>query len=270
MTVVSKAREVKILSASADRFRIVAGSFGQFVFSKHFHEEYTLGFLTGGREEFAIGNRVYQLGTGSTYFLNPGDSHSSGPADRKGWAYRSIYLDSGWLRSMMQQDSSVGEMRFHTGASSTKAHSQLASRLMHDLHGSKCRLEQETTLIGTMSQLLSVSTERESGKDDDRVTRMREFLGDQVEESFSLTQLAAEVEWHPMHALVMFRKKYGITPNAYLISCRLNRAVRLIMNYMPLVEVAVAAGFYDQSHLTRHFVRAFGTTPAAHRDCRTA
>jgi transcriptional regulator GlxA family with amidase domain len=31
---------------------------------------------------------------------------------------------------------------------------------------------------------------------------------------------------------------------------------------MPTADVATAAGFYDQSHLTRHFKRFLATTPA--------
>ena len=31
---------------------------------------------------------------------------------------------------------------------------------------------------------------------------------------------------------------------------------------MPLIDAAMTAGFFDQSHMTRHFVKAFGITPA--------
>jgi AraC-like DNA-binding protein len=43
---------------------------------------------------------------------------------------------------------------------------------------------------------------------------------------------------------------------------RIALAQRLIRAGCDLAEVAVRAGFYDQSHLTRWFVRQFGVTPS--------
>jgi AraC-like DNA-binding protein len=42
---------------------------------------------------------------------------------------------------------------------------------------------------------------------------------------------------------------------------RLDRAKRLIRAGTTLAEVAVASGFADQSHLTRHFKKAYGLSP---------
>jgi transcriptional regulator GlxA family with amidase domain len=36
----------------------------------------------------------------------------------------------------------------------------------------------------------------------------------------------------------------------------------LLLSGMPPAEVAVAVGFHDQAHLTRHFKRHTATTPA--------
>jgi AraC-like DNA-binding protein len=39
----------------------------------------------------------------------------------------------------------------------------------------------------------------------------------------------------------------------------------MIRTGVPLVEVAGAAGFTDQSHLARHFTRVIGVTPGRYR-----
>lgn len=52
------------------------------------------------------------------------------------------------------------------------------------------------------------------------------------------------------------------------MSRRVDLARRLLLGGQPAGEVATAAGFYDQSHLTRHFKRVLGTTPG--RYARTA
>jgi AraC-like DNA-binding protein len=42
---------------------------------------------------------------------------------------------------------------------------------------------------------------------------------------------------------------------------RLDRARALIRRGTPLVEAALASGFADQSHMTRHFKKAYGLSP---------
>jgi AraC-like DNA-binding protein len=51
-------------------------------------------------------------------------------------------------------------------------------------------------------------------------------------------------------------------PTSSSVGCR---ARALIAAGEPLAEAAAAAGFADQPHLTRHFVRAYGYTPGAWR-----
>jgi AraC-like DNA-binding protein len=46
-------------------------------------------------------------------------------------------------------------------------------------------------------------------------------------------------------------------------------ARRLIRARRPLAEIALVAGFCDQSHLTRYFVRQFGVTPSRYASYAT-
>jgi AraC-like DNA-binding protein len=67
-----------------------------------------------------------------------------------------------------------------------------------------------------------------------------------------------------------FRRELGVTPHAYLIGVRTERAARLLMHGGAIADVAAEAGFSDQSHLTRHFKRRFGMTPRSFVRCRSS
>ncbi len=66
---------------------------------------------------------------------------------------------------------------------------------------------------------------------------------------------------HPTHLVRAFSGAFGIAPHQYVMSRRVDLARRLLLGGQPPGEVATAAGFYDQPHLTRHFKRVVGTTP---------
>jgi hypothetical protein len=61
-----------------------------------------------------------------------------------------------------------------------------------------------------------------------------------------------------------FVRAYGITPHRYLVGRRVDRARHLLTTGCPPADAAIASGFYDQAHLTRHFTRVLGVTPAAY------
>lgn len=67
-----------------------------------------------------------------------------------------------------------------------------------------------------------------------------------------------------LHAL--FRAEKESTPHDWLLACRLRRACDwLRATDRPVAEIALAAGFSEQSALTRAMRRAMDTTPAAYR-----
>jgi AraC-like DNA-binding protein len=58
-----------------------------------------------------------------------------------------------------------------------------------------------------------------------------------------------------------FRRELGVTPHAYLIAVRTERAASLLLRGGSIAETAAEAGFADQSHLARHLKKRYGTTP---------
>ena len=64
-----------------------------------------------------------------------------------------------------------------------------------------------------------------------------------------------------------FRHQLGVSPKAYARLLRFEHARALLSQPerpRTLADVAMEAGFYDQSHLTRDFVALAGMTPGAY------
>jgi AraC family transcriptional regulator len=95
---------------------------------------------------------------------------------------------------------------------------------------------------------------------------VREMLEARIQEPLSLGGIAAECGVHPMHLAATFRRHFGCSLGEYLRRQRVHAARAMLENSeLPLTQIAIEAGFADQSHLTRTFKRLTGMTPGQYR-----
>jgi len=96
--------------------------------------------------------------------------------------------------------------------------------------------------------------------------RVCELLRDRFSENLSLSEVAREVGISPDHLTRSFRQHHGCTIGEYVRGLRVEFACRrLAASELPLVQIALDAGFTDQSHFTKSFKHLMGFTPAAFR-----
>ena len=96
--------------------------------------------------------------------------------------------------------------------------------------------------------------------------RVREYVDAHLGESMDLPELASIAGLSVFHFARQFKQSAGVTPHSYLVQRRVERAQDMLARTdLALSEIAVAAGFSDQSHLARHFRQMLGTTPREFR-----
>ncbi|MCC7125370.1 MAG: helix-turn-helix transcriptional regulator [Acidobacteria bacterium] len=112
-----------------------------------------------------------------------------------------------------------------------------------------------------------VSRSRPPGPDSPRwFGRTLDYLEANFRDELTLARIAAAAGVHPVHLARDFRRRQGITVGDYVRSLRVGWACReLIATDRPIIDIAMQAGFCDQSHMTRVFRRQAGLTPTQFR-----
>jgi AraC family transcriptional regulator len=100
-----------------------------------------------------------------------------------------------------------------------------------------------------------------------RLRAIVEFVEEHLDAGLTLEQLAAVARLSPYHFARQFKAATGLPPHQYLIMRRVERARQLLQTAadLSLAEVAVHAGFSDQSVFCLHFKRVVGVTPRQYR-----
>ena len=99
-----------------------------------------------------------------------------------------------------------------------------------------------------------------------RLARVKRHVERHLDSRLTNSGLAALVRLNEDHFARAFKTSVGLTPHAYVVERRVEHAKLLLLGgKLPLSEIAVAAGFTDQAHLSRRFRETVGAPPASWR-----
>jgi len=93
-----------------------------------------------------------------------------------------------------------------------------------------------------------------------------EAMLSEYSEPLSALQLANKVGLSVSQFNRQFKKKFHTTARSYLTNVRMNAACHLLVSTdLPISQIALQTGFYDQSHLSNQFTRHRGMSPSQYR-----
>jgi AraC family transcriptional regulator len=122
---------------------------------------------------------------------------------------------------------------------------------------------------GLMLELIGEASRqslRSSKADPPWLVQTRDILHQQFRHGLTLSNIAKLVGVHHTHLAREFRRHYRCTVGEYVRQLRVEFACRkLSTSDTPLSEIALAAGFVDQSHFSRTFKVQTGFSPARYR-----
>jgi AraC-like DNA-binding protein len=120
--------------------------------------------------------------------------------------------------------------------------------------------------VATANLLISASGEPQTAQPSlaaSRLSRIRDFIAATPTRRHSLDELERLCGLDRWTIARQFRALFGTSPSRFRTLRQLDLVRRSVAKGAALADAALAAGFADQSHMSRHFKRAYGLTPAA-------
>jgi AraC family transcriptional regulator len=100
------------------------------------------------------------------------------------------------------------------------------------------------------------------GLEEERLRRVLLHVETHLQGALRLEELASVAGTSRAHFARQFRRSTGHSPHQYVLRCRIELARQLLRHTdLPIGEIALRAGFVDQSHLNRRFRAELGLTP---------
>ena len=230
------------------------------VYPMHTHEAWTLLIVDDGiirydlhRSEHGAADRVVTL-------LPPHVPHNGRAATSAGFRKRVVYLDLSSLPASL-----IGRAVAQPVLSDA-----LLRQRIHQVHGVLGQRGEEfeaESRLAVIAERLGWHLSRRRAPDDaPRATvnvadGLRDLIDARFREPVTLREASDALHAHPAHLVREFSREFGISPHQYMTSRRIDLARGLLLDGMPPGLAAAEAGFYDQSHLARHFRHVLGTSP---------
>ena len=230
-----------------------------------FHERYAFAVFQKATATVRYRGREQQVDDGTLVVREPGEAHAytsvAKPAE-----FKVLFVEAPVLVDAAREVGHAGLVHFAPAPLGNPDLYRLVSRLCSSIEDDEEALEQQA-LFAMCMVALARRTERQpraaqlyNGRL--AVARAKSYLREHCSEPVSLEELSLVSSLSRFGLVHAFTKEVGLSPHAFQVHVRVERARALLQRGVTPATVATTLGFADQSHFTRHFKRILHVTPS--------
>ncbi|MGW9079285.1 AraC family transcriptional regulator [Streptomyces kronopolitis] len=248
--------------------------FVRHTFHPHSHDAYSFAVTETGAQRFTCRGAGHTSAAGMVMAFNPDDPHDGESAVELGFTYRIMHIGPDVVRAVLDDvtDGRGALPLFDRPVVDDPVLARALRRLHPALVGDADPLVREERLTAAVEAMVrrNAAGARAGGA---RVLppgaqaraarRARDLLVADHDRQLTAQELADAAGCSRFALYRAFRTEYGMAPSDFQRLLRLRRARALLVEGRPAAEAATVAGFADQAHFHRWFVRCFGVTPGA-------
>jgi AraC-like DNA-binding protein len=228
--------------------------------------EYVVGVMVAGGMQVRRGRERFLFGPRDVCTWDPSAAHSGAPYRCTRWEARLVVLESPSIERILRGPEPLAtDLWFPRPLVRDPRLAQRFVELHRTLEIPSWALEREALLADWLHDVSdgtqSPDERRRVARRDPALRRACEFLLDELAGNVTLDELAHAAGTSRHRLSRLFRTAYGMPPHRFQLAHRIRVARRMLEHGVAVAEVAQATGFFDQSHLHRHFRRTLGMTP---------
>jgi AraC-like DNA-binding protein len=245
----------------------------RFPFTWHYHHEYELTLITGGRGTRFVGDSIEDYQPGDLTLIGPDLPHTyaSVPDGRQEAVvvqFRGDFLGAGFFGR--PEFAAVTALLSRSARGVAFARPEPLTGLL-DLPPAERTLSLLRTLVrlaGADGRPLASThyrptLNRAAG---DRIDAVMELLHARYPEPLTLAEIARAAHMAPAAVSRFFRRTTGATITGYLNGLRISAACRLLVEGdRRIADIAAACGYHNLAHFNRRFLALKGMPPRAYR-----
>lgn len=238
---------------------------------RHVHETYQIGYSPDFDGEYWYRGEHVAVPQGSVHIIHPGEVHA--PRDPRPRSapvrFPTAFVDPSLLQEARPR--STGPSGSLPWFPPVIRDAELSLRFLRLMRASRAEgaLQESSMLRVFFATLIrrygTGERRRKAGDEHSAVRQVRDYLHAHWMAPVTLGELGEFVGLHPHYLARVFRQEVGLPPYRYLTQLRVQEAARRLAQGEDIATVALATGFSDQPHLTRHFKRLIGVTPGQYQ-----
>ncbi len=246
---------------------IKTGAGTTYAVRKHSHDTLSIGFVEKGSSKIICQPHKFNLETHNATLIPPGNIHLCEPDDADKFIFRMVYICPDWLASTFELDAHKLQPQ---ARALSKEDIVYKDTFFTPFNSGRDKMVEETRVIFFLAHLFFSVFSLEPATDKyltepETINRVTEFLDNNFSQEIQLDDLENLTGISKFSLLRRFKKRWHLTPHAYVINKRILMAKKMLKQNYSVADTAAACGFFDQSHFVKTFKNFVGINPAAYK-----
>ncbi len=237
-------------------------------------DAYILHYIHCGRGVFRTGETVYELGPGQGFVIMPDALVHYSADESDPWTYSWIGFKGMNAKPLLQRAHiTVGHPVYTGNAGSCFGRFYEELNSARDARGSD--VLSQSILYRILADLISCSPE--PGGSDQRpqpsregyIRRSIEHIESSYSQRLSVLDIARSVGLDRTYLSGLFKDKFGVSLQTFLLEYRMNRAADLLGNpELSVSDISRSVGYNDPFLFSKMFKKVMGSSPRQYREAR--